>query len=89
MTWRGVDLFGDPIVSHDRGPGRPLIPRDVEKALQISGLAALGFDQAEIAARVGLSAPTLRRIYSKELGANPATAKRRAMRALAGRTEHE
>lgn len=80
MTWRNVDLFGDPIVSHDRGAGRPRIPKDVEKALLISGLAALGLCHVEIAARVGLSAPTLRRIYSKELGANPETAKRRALR---------
>lgn len=89
MAWRDVDLFGDPIVSHDRGPGRPRIPKDVEKSLLISGLAALGLCHVEIAARVGLSAPTLRRIYSKELGANPATAKRRALLAQAGRTEHE
>lgn len=78
MTWDGVDLFGDAIVSRDRPQGRPRYPRDTEKALLISGLSALGFRQGEIASRVGMSVPTLRRIYSRELGQNPDTAKRRS-----------
>lgn len=75
------DLFGEPIVSRDRPQGRPRLPRDVEKALLVSGLSSLGFNQAKIAADIGISEPTLRRIYGHELGANPETAKRRAARA--------
>lgn len=80
MSYPDLDLFGDPIVSQDRGRGRPLLRYDKEKALLISGLAALGMPQRKIISRVGMSEPTMRRLYSRELGASPETAKRRALR---------
>lgn len=61
-----TDLFGDPVLPGREGPGRP----EVVWSRRGSDLAILGFARGltvkEVAALVGLSQPTFRRVYFSE-----------------------
>jgi transcriptional regulator with XRE-family HTH domain len=62
-----LDLWGDPIPPRQETRGRPNhVPTD-EKRTRIKVLRALNKTDAEIAAAMGISQPTLRKYYFREL----------------------
>jgi hypothetical protein len=71
-----VDLFGQPVVTR---LGRPRhLPTDTSRAL-VAELRAGGATQAEIAAAIGITPPTLRLNYPVELGSASKVWLRRAV----------
>lgn len=61
------DLLGDPIPEGFGRRGRPPhVPTD-EKRLKVRVLLAFSDDEAEVAAGIGVSVPTLRKHYFREL----------------------
>ena len=78
-NWR-FDLLGDPI----RGKGRPKhVPTEQTRKLVIYGLA-MNRDQDEIALGLGITPPTLRKHYKKQLqGGRKAAAMRVEMKKYA------
>lgn len=77
---RNFDLFGDPCESALRPVGRPRHVATEENRNKVSTLVNSGFRHDQIAAAVGVSAPTLRLIYFQELGSRSVTGRRRAAR---------
>lgn len=76
------DLFGFEI-EPARGMGRPRhVPTEATRAL-VAQLRAEGAAQEAIAQRLGITGPTLRLNYPRELGSNSKTGARRARRDLA------
>jgi DNA invertase Pin-like site-specific DNA recombinase len=68
FTSPSFDLFGQATRPGAGLPGRPQhMPTDRHRA-QVRQLRAAGFCQAEIAAAIGITAPTLLRHYHHELG---------------------
>lgn len=66
--FRGVDLFGEPIpVVKPRGRGRPEHQWTQEKSHKVSLLFAMGKDEDDAAAMLGISKATLRKHYFSEL----------------------
>jgi hypothetical protein len=61
------DLFGHPVDPKRGGPGRPGKVVTEEKRNQVKALLAEGATQEEIAVVLGLSVPTLRKYYFREL----------------------
>lgn len=74
-----VDLFGDPVLP-PRGAGRPRHVPTQETRVQVSEMSEQGLDQHEIAAAIGVTAPTLRLNYAVELCSTSITGARRAVR---------
>jgi hypothetical protein len=62
-----IDLFGVPVVVRVRGRGRPAHEWTEEKSKRVKNMLALGKTQARIAAVLGISEPTLRKVYVSEL----------------------
>jgi hypothetical protein len=64
---RDIDLFGDQIRSGHGARGRPQhVPNDDSRSL-VATLAQLGWPQRQIAQAVGITPPTLRLRYRREL----------------------
>lgn len=61
------DLWGDPVPEPVENRGRPKHEVTEEKRLRVSVLAAHGMTHDDIAAAMGISAPTLRKNYLREL----------------------
>ena len=76
-----LDLFGEPILPPKRGPiGRPRHRPSKASRAKVRRLRAKGCDQIAIAARLGISGPTLRLNYAVELGSTSTTGLRRVER---------
>lgn len=69
-----VDLFGDPWTPPKDPRGRKRHKRTSQLAEKVGVLRATGATEEAIAAAVGLSVPTLRKYYLRELDAGPALA---------------
>lgn len=61
------DLFGDPVIYRDAGPGRPPHERTAENANKVSLLFAMGRTISEAATALGITQPTLRKHYFSEV----------------------
>lgn len=71
------DLFGDPIAPGSGRRGRPIhLPSAASRAL-VASMRADGAKQTEVCAALGISAPTLRLNYPRELGSSSTTWRRR------------
>lgn len=77
---RIFDLFGDEIAPPQHGSGRPWHHPTLENRRLVKALADDGKRQPAIAARLGISLPTLRLHYFDELGSRS-----QAHRRLSGR----
>ena len=77
---RNFDLFGQPLAAVPRAVGRPRHAETEENRLKVKELRSFGLRHDEIAAALGISAPTLRMIYFQELGSRSTTGLRRAER---------
>lgn len=64
----GVDLFGDPVIPRHSGPGRPEVLWSRENSNKVLLAFARGLSVKDAAAAIGLSAPTLRKVYFSECG---------------------
>jgi hypothetical protein len=62
-----LDLWGDPIPPRPERRGRPSHEATEEKRLRVKALAAVNKTHTEIAHAMGISEPTLRRYYLREL----------------------
>ena len=62
----GVDLFGDPVVPSREGPGRPEVVWNLEPSNRVLLAFARGLTVQRTATSVGLSEPTLRKVYFSE-----------------------
>lgn len=62
-----VDLFGDPILPAQDGPGRPPHKWTLENSNKVLLAFASGRSVKDAAAAIGVSVPTLRQHYSSEL----------------------
>jgi len=85
------DLFGDPWVAPRDPRGRKRHKRIPQIAEKVAVLRAGGATEEQIATRVGLSAPTLRKYYFRELNDGPALARallleKQFAEAMAGKT---
>ena len=63
----GHDLFGDPVLPAKEGPGRPEIVWTRETSNKVLLAFARGLTVREAASAVGMSAPTLRKVYFSEV----------------------
>lgn len=63
----GTDLFGDPIRSRQEGPGRPEHVWTLENSNKVLLAFARGLSVKQAATVVGVSAPTLRKVYFSEV----------------------
>lgn len=63
----GTDLFGDPVLPRQEGRGRPEHQWTREKSNQVLLAFWRGLSVKDAAAIVGISAPTLRRVYFSEV----------------------
>lgn len=61
------DLWGDPIPPRPERRGRPSHDATDEKRLRVKALASVNKTHGEIAHAMGISEPTLRRYYLREL----------------------
>ncbi|WKL57250.1 hypothetical protein Q1W73_16530 [Asticcacaulis sp. ZE23SCel15] len=71
----GVDLFGDPWVEPKDARGRKRHKRLPQLAEKIAVLRASGDSVEDVALHLGLSEPTLRKYYFRELNNGPELAK--------------
>lgn len=62
-----VDLFGDPVLPRQEGRGRPEAVWTREKSNKVLLAFARGLSVREAAIAIGLSAPTLRKVYFSEV----------------------
>lgn len=62
----GTDLFGDPVLPRKEGRGRPEILWDRSVSNKVLIAFARGLTVAKTAKMVGLSTPTLRKVYFSE-----------------------
>lgn len=75
-----VDLFGEPVDPRRGQVGRPRhMPSDPRRA-KVAELHAAGFSHLEIAAALGITAPTLRLNYPAELNSRSQTWRRQLER---------
>lgn len=65
----GVDLFGDPIVAPREGPGRPEVVWSREGSNKVLLAFARGLSMKSTADIVGMSVPTLRKVFFSEVRA--------------------
>jgi hypothetical protein len=70
----GVDLFGDPWTPPKDPRGRKRHNRLPQLAEKVAVLRATGATEEEIAPSIGVSVPTLRKYYLRELTEGPALA---------------
>lgn len=63
----GVDLFGDPVHARKEGRGRPEVVWSRENSNKVLLAFARGLSVKEAATAIGLSAPTLRKVYFSEV----------------------
>lgn len=71
-----TDLFGHPLEIPRRPPGRPRHAPTSELRAEVQRLHALGQSHLEIAAAIGVTDPTLRLHYHKELNSRSQTWRR-------------
>lgn len=64
----GHDLFGDPVLPSREGPGRPEVVWNRETSNKVLLAFARGLTVKQAASAVGMSAPTLRKVYFSEVG---------------------
>lgn len=64
----GIDLFGDPVLPSREGRGRPEIVWNRETSNRVLLAFARGLTVKQAASAVGMSAPTLRKVYFSEVG---------------------
>lgn len=62
-----IDLFGDPVIPRQEGRGRPEVVWDRVKSNTVLLAFARGLSVKEVAAAIGVSAPTLRKVYFSEV----------------------
>ena len=62
----GTDLFGEPVYARREGPGRPAAVWNEATSHRVSLGFALGWTVKRVATLVGLSCPTLRKVYFSE-----------------------
>lgn len=67
MSGEILDLFGEPIVPPRDGPGRPPHVRTEERARKVALLFACGHTVETVAAAMGITQPTLRKVYFQEV----------------------
>jgi hypothetical protein len=77
-----TDLLGDPWTEPRDPRGRKRHKRTAEIAEKVGLLRAADMTVEDIAARVGLSEPTLRKYYFRELGDGPAVARALVLEAM-------
>lgn len=65
--FRGTDLFGDPILPRQEGRGRPEHQWTLENSNKVLLAFARGLSVKEAATAIGVSAPTLRKVYFSEV----------------------
>jgi hypothetical protein len=63
-----VDLFGDPVLPRQEGRGRPETVWTRENSNKVLLAFARGLSVKQAAIAIGLSAPTLRKVYFSEVG---------------------
>lgn len=78
-----VDLFGDPVLPRREGPGRPEHQWSRENSNKVLLAFACGRSVKEAALAVGVSVPTLRKVYFSEVGKRAAAQLRMEMTQLA------
>lgn len=61
-----VDLFGDPVISRQEGRGRPEHVWTRERSNKVLLAFARGLSVKEAATAIGVSVPTLRKVYFSE-----------------------
>lgn len=79
----GTDLFGDPILAAKEGPGRPEVEWNRQTSLRVSLAFTLGWTVKRVAKLVGLSCPTLRKVYFSECGERALARDKHELRQLA------
>lgn len=62
-----IDLWGDPVPAAAEKRGRPIHEVTDKKRVRVAVLRALNQTNAEIAAAIGITEPTLRKYYAVEL----------------------
>lgn len=78
-----VDLFGDAVVAPREGPGRPEHKWSRANSNKVLLSFALGRSQKEAAIAIGVSVPTLRKVYFSECAKRAAAALRMELTQLA------
>jgi hypothetical protein len=63
----GTDLFGDPVLPRHEGRGRPEVVWTRENSNKVLLAFARGLSVKEAATAIGVSAPTLRKVYFSEV----------------------
>lgn len=63
----GVDLFGDPVLPRQEGRGRPEHRWTRENSNKVLLAFARGLSVKDAASAIGVSAPTLRKVYFSEV----------------------
>lgn len=63
----GTDLFGDPVILSRDGPGRPEVKWCLENSNKVLLAFARGLSVKQAATVIGVSAPTLRKVYFSEV----------------------
>lgn len=79
----GTDLFGDPVLPRKEGRGRPEIQWDRSVSNKVLLAFARGLTVAKTAKMVGLSTPTLRKVYFSECAKRKEAADRLELTQLA------
>lgn len=65
----GVDLFGDPVIASREGPGRPEVVWSREASNKVLLAFARGLSMKSTSEIVGMSVPTLRKVFFSEVRA--------------------
>ena len=79
----GTDLFGDPVLPRREGRGRPEVVWTREGSNVVLLAFARGLSVKEAATAIGVSAPTLRKVYFSEVAKRGQAKLRMEMRQLA------
>lgn len=67
QEFSGTDLFGDPVLPRQEGRGRPEHQWTLENSNKVLLAFARGLSVKEAATAIGVSAPTLRKVYFSEV----------------------
>ncbi|MAY20305.1 MAG: hypothetical protein CL955_06770 [Erythrobacteraceae bacterium] len=78
----GVDLFGNPVLPRREGAGRPAVEWDQIVSTRVLLAFVRGWGVAKTAKHVGLSSPTLRKVYFSECAMRTTAHERMEMRQL-------
>ena len=79
----GTDLFGDPVILSRDGPGRPEHKWTRENSNKVLLAFARGLSVKQAASVIGVSGPTLRKVYFSEVAKRQQAALRMEMTQLA------